>query len=140
MSRDFLVTFGSKEDAAEAESTLASTVSSTGKRIFSVDNRGDSLFCMLIYTDFIDNDFLVMNRRTTVREFNKLVSHINIENGVHQSEGYFLDTGAPRTDQPIRIPLSQVFCRVVDLFSSQALSHPPTVRKSDQLERSSCGH
>ena len=138
MSRDFLVTFASDNDAAAAADILASSVSSDGKRVFSVDNRGTSLFCMLIYTDLMGNDFEVRNRLTTVRGFDTLVSHINIENGIHRRDGYFLDTGTVRTGKNVCIPLSDVFYRMVDIFSLPASCHAtsaPGIQYSTTGER-----
>ncbi|RYU58382.1 hypothetical protein EWI61_10920 [Methylolobus aquaticus] len=119
MSRDFLVTFGSGDAAAQAQQQLASFVAPDGSPIFTVDNRGLSLFCMLAYTGYIDKGFGIKNSEKVLPDFDQWVSHVNIENGVHQAEGFFMDTGKPKTGQTACIPLERVFQLTVDMFSPQ---------------------
>ncbi|MCG8434474.1 MAG: hypothetical protein MJA83_10620, partial [Gammaproteobacteria bacterium] len=57
MSRDFLVSFDSIEDACAAEVKFKGIRSTDGLHLFKIDNRGDDLFVTLVYSKFIDDSF-----------------------------------------------------------------------------------
>lgn len=93
MSRDFTLDFATDEDAFQAESKLASyTVDSGEKALFSIDNRGSSLFIELSYDDEITKLTTVQSAVTGVKliEFNQHVSFVAIKNGEHIGDGYLL--------------------------------------------------
>ena len=57
MSRDFLINFENKSDAKSAEKILLSYVDLDNMdKVFNVDNRGNSLFVEVIYSNNIDDD------------------------------------------------------------------------------------
>ena len=49
MSRDFLVEFDSHDSAVVCEKYLAGVELADGRKLFSVDNRGSSLFCKVVF-------------------------------------------------------------------------------------------
>lgn len=116
MSRDFLVVFGDASDALDAQHTLESFVAADGAKVFTVENRGTTLFCMLSYTAEITPVFSIAGRTRTIDDFAERVTHVSIENAIHRSTGYFLDSGEPRTGRSDVIPLADVFTRTLSIW------------------------
>lgn len=116
MSRDFLITFESKEQALEAQNALEEyKAKKDNQRIFEVDNRGFDLFVELIYADDIQNSFEIVGTKT-ISEFKKHVSFVAIKNGEHDGIGYYLDTQFVKNKSKERIPLKNVFEKVMNTF------------------------
>ncbi len=91
MSRDFLITFTSIDEAKKAENIIESYVmGSDGIKIFRVDNRGLSLFIELVYpADISDNDFIFSEKfKTKINKFKSYISFVAIKNGEHNGLGY----------------------------------------------------
>jgi len=118
MSRDFLVLFSAEDAAASAAQTLESYRAPDNTPVFSVENRGTSLFCMLSYTAPMDKRFAVSGSGRTIERFADHVSHVSIENAIHRSVGYFIDTGVAKGEalQSSRIPLTDVFRRTLSIW------------------------
>lgn len=114
MSRDFLVTCRGKEEAARAEHQLLSVRASNGVSIFSVDNRGASLFCRISYTDEMPARLRVDFEGGALECFNSEVSLVTTENGIHQRIGFFLDGGLAAGQGPDEIPLTAVHSRLLE--------------------------
>jgi hypothetical protein len=112
MSRDFLVTCATEEDARTTGALLKSAVANDGVPLFEVDNRGRDLFVMLTYPGDIGQsfEFTVGNRKIT--GLRDAVSFVALKNGEHHGTGYFLDTGAIPTASPARFPLADVPARI----------------------------
>lgn len=89
MTRDFLVEFGSVEEAAKAEAFLGRIRVSDGSApLFGdIDNRGSSLFVTLTYPDEIcpDTTFEIDGVR---RELASHTVFVAIKNGMHQAVGF----------------------------------------------------
>jgi hypothetical protein len=111
MSRDFMVFCDGAEQAGEAERILKATEASDGRKLFEVDNRGDSLFVMLVYP----GDIKGLGYRVGNRQFDDLAgktAFVAIKNGEHNGIGYLIDTdeaGGPARQQ---VPLTDLFERV----------------------------
>lgn len=110
MSRDFVIFCRHAEQGNVAAARLAALVSADGRPLFSVDNRGDSLFVELVWADEIDPSFVYLRDGEPVTGFNKQVAFVAVKNGQHNSVGYFLDTGSggeiggfPITELPARV-------------------------------------
>lgn len=116
MSRDFLIEFPDRDAANAAEAALLSFRARDGTPIFSVENRGTTLFCMLSYTGEIAENFTIAGNGRTVDGFQDLVSLVSIENAVHRTVGYFIDCGLPRTGAVTSIPLTEVFRRTLSIW------------------------
>ena len=83
MTRDFLITFHSEEQAAVAAKTLAAITATDGKRLFGeIDNRGVELFVVLDYSDEILDQTCTLDDGRII-PLQPLV-HVAIKNGEHQ--------------------------------------------------------
>ena len=59
--------------------------------VFSVDNRGDSLFVELTYPhdiNFSDHVYSKIDNKIILRKFKNLISFVAIKNGEHNGIGY----------------------------------------------------
>jgi hypothetical protein len=112
MSRDFLIKFDSEQNALEGEQVLNSLiVEKDQSKVFSVDNRGDSLFIELIYSsEIFDSDSIRSSTNDiTIKNFKNLISFVAIKNGEHNGIGYFVyDPNKVKTPIPSMIKLTEV--------------------------------
>lgn len=94
MSRDFLMEFENKNLAKKCQEKLESLIAKEdGQKIFTIDNRGDSLFVELTYDNDISDSFTVTNNKDiTIKQFKLKIAFVAIKNGEHHHIGYFLDT------------------------------------------------
>lgn len=91
MSRDFLINFESPNSAKIAKEILDDLkLYRDNKKIFNVDNRGDSLFVELTYPDEIfENDIIYSTDfDISIVNFKKYISFVAIKNGEHNGIGY----------------------------------------------------
>lgn len=124
MSRDFLVTCDDEATALRAERQLASALAPGGERIFSVDNRGASLFCMVCYTQEIPRNFTIRFDGGELPAFDEHVSLVTIENAIHKAIGYFADSGLSPGEGPEQIPLTEVYARMLQAFDAASGARP----------------
>ncbi|MCJ8159702.1 hypothetical protein [Sphingomonas sp. LaA6.9] len=111
MSRDFAIFCKDAEQARKAQHQLEALCALNGLPLFSVDNRGDSLFVELIWSSDIDADFVYSRNGEHIRGLRQDVAFVAIKNGQHNGIGYFVDTGLkpaeagqfPLTEMPARI-------------------------------------
>ena len=117
MSRDFLVRFASAADAAMAEARLNSMVSQQGIRLFEVDNRGNELFVMLVWSHDIDEQFVYLINGIPQYGLRDSVAFVAIKNGHHNGIGYLIDTGrcAGITEPMPLFNLPKLICDAFDL-------------------------
>jgi hypothetical protein len=94
MSQDFVVFCHDAAEAARAEARLMAIRSEDGGALFSVDNRGDSLFVSLIWSHDIPADFVYRVDDERHGGLRDMVAFVALKNGKHNAIGYFLDTGA----------------------------------------------
>lgn len=93
MTRDFLISFESTEQAAFAEKQLAEIRVNNGGKLFEeIDNRGKDIFVVLTYP----NEITKKTSITIAEKSFLLINHVvfvAIKNGEHQSKGfaYFSD-------------------------------------------------
>lgn len=114
MSRDFLIEFVDQQSANNAETLLQSIVAMDGAQVFTVSNRGTSLFVELIYASNIERgSFITVNGSSL--DLYDFVAFVAIKNGEHDGIGYFVDTQNPKPANT-RIPLSDVHKRIVSAF------------------------
>src|ERR1044072_1483678 len=117
MSRDFVVFCDSAEQAAEAERILGAAEASDGQKLFDVDNRGDSLFVMLVYP----GDIKGLGYRVRNRQFDDLAgktAFVAIKNGEHNGIGHLIDTDEGPGPKA-QVPLTDLFERVRANFGLQ---------------------
>ena len=112
MSRDFLITCASPEEAAEAERRLGQVRADDGQAVFTVDNRGSDLFVMLTYPSDIPKGMGVIAGNRQVADFRDNVAFVAIKNGEHDGVGYFSDSGHAGGAPGGRFPLSGIPDRI----------------------------
>lgn len=120
MSRDFLVVCRDAQEAERAQLSLAEVRADDGTILFSVDNRGSSLFVMLQYSADIPT---TLGYGTTMRRFTGLrakCAFVAIKNGAHDGTGYLIDTNETSDRRPNQVPLTSLFDRVIDHFGGPA--------------------
>ena len=105
MSRDFLITFCSEERASIAERRLLEAKTCDGAALFEVDNRGDSLFVVLVFPKEITKFTKIHLGNVVIENFLQYVAFVAIKNGEHNGEGYFIDTGSTRENARHGMPL-----------------------------------
>lgn len=113
MSRDFVVYCDDAAQAVQAQRRLESLTGRNGRPLFCVDNRNDSLFIELIWSDDIDRDFVYLRDGQPVTGLREDVTFVAIKNGQHNGIGYFVDTGL-RTQDARQFLLSDLPARVAD--------------------------
>ena len=122
MSRDFLISCDSIDQARVAESVLRSASALDGVPMFSVDNRGNDLFVMLEYPGEIDEEFEYSVGERRYSDMSKDVAFVAIKNGQHNGIGYLLDTGVRKAQAPKSIPLAGLFDYVKEVFAPPQVS------------------
>jgi len=125
MSRDFLMRFDNTEDCLQAEHILTSVIDTTyNERVFSVDNRGASLFVELTFAQDITPGASVMCQKTqqTVNSFADHVSFVAIKNGEHHGDGYLIANFPHTIDK--RIPLTSVRDIIFSTVKDGAVATP----------------
>jgi len=117
MSRDFLVESSTNLEAKNIEDILNSIVAfQTGEKIFSVDNRGKSLFIELIYPHDIKRNFKISRNGTELGiDFSEHVSFVAIKNGEHDGLGYFVDTNQKFSPEQV-MPVKEIFTQISNSF------------------------
>lgn len=92
MSRDFLVTCASSDEASRAAAVLESAFDDEGEGLFEVDNRGDSLFVTLTYASDITDQTIYSIDQRRFADLKGDVAFVAIKNGEHSGVGYFSDS------------------------------------------------
>ena len=119
MSRDFVVNFRNASDARLAESILrAARLQGDTLAVFETDNRGDSIFCSLVYPRQLPpGAMLEINARSL--DLHDATVFVALKNGHHNPIGYLIDTFA--SGQVEQIPLADLFHIVRRHFESDGL-------------------
>jgi hypothetical protein len=133
MSRDFLLVFKSAQDAGDAADLLNSFRAADGDAIFRVENRGETLFCMLMYTKLIGDRFTVVGNGKRLDNFDQWVLLVSIENAIHRTEGFFVDCGEPKSGRPSVIPVESLFHRTIDVCTGKGARRPAAAFPSDNV-------
>ena len=103
MTRDFLIKFNNKEQAATAEKILISVTVSDGKPLFGeIDNRGLELFVVLDYPFEINERTLITadHRKVTLAN---LVHFVAIKNGEHVTKGFAYSTCNEQVSERVHV-------------------------------------
>lgn len=118
MTRDFLITFQSEEQAAVAAKTLATITASDGKKLFGeIDNRGAELFVVLDYPYEILDQTCTLDDGSII-PLQPLVHFVAIKNGEHQSKGFVYSTFGATSTQPVHVGTLHQF--ITDFFRPNA--------------------
>jgi len=92
MSRDFVVYCSSEAEAEAASRDLLSITSLEGRSLFSVDNRGLSIFVTLTWPFDIAEGFQYKSNGNVFTGLNNDVAFVAIKNGQHDGMGYVIDS------------------------------------------------
>ena len=93
MTRDFLVSFDTKEQALIAEQQLSKILVNNKVKLFEeINNRGKDIYVVLTYHEEITNETIISFKEKKYKLID-LVTFVAIKNGEHQSKGfaYFSD-------------------------------------------------
>lgn len=112
MSRDFLITCSSAEEAREADRILSRIKAEDGTPIFTIDNRGADLFVMLSYPNDIPKGMTVVAGNRRVENLRRHVAFVAIKNGEHDGIGYFSDSQNVASEHKGTFPLADIPDRI----------------------------
>ena len=117
MSRDFLIDCTDKAQAVDIEMKLSELhLKGDDEKLFTIDNRGDSLFVELTYSkELKPGSDIMANGRSMNIDLLSFVSFIAIKNGEHDGIGYFIDTGkkySPSSSMQVK----DIFTEIVQTF------------------------
>jgi hypothetical protein len=124
MSRDFTVSFEDVQATEDAARLLSSVRAPDGLPLFSVDNRGRTLFVMLTYPTEIGSGFIPTLESRPLWDIQPDVAFVALKNGEHNGIGYFLDTGAGASAGSASFPLAQLPARVAAAFGIEGRGAP----------------
>ena len=88
MTRDFLVSFDTEEQAFKAEQQLSKILVNNEVKLFEeIDNRGKDIFVVLTYpSEITDKTMITYSGKES--QLGDLVTFVAIKNGEHQSKGF----------------------------------------------------
>ena len=120
MTRDFLVSFDSVEDAFVAEQQLSDILVDNEFRFFEeIDNRGKDIFVVLTYPFEITKETMITAVGKRLSAFD-LVTFVAIKNGEHQSKGFaYFSDGIFKYSPPQGAHVSKIHNTVLDFFGVQ---------------------
>jgi len=117
MTRDFLVSFDSVEQASLAEKQLSEILVDNAFKLFEeIDNRGQDIFVVLTYPSEITKDTMItgLGKQLSLLD---LVTFVAIKNGEHQSKGYaYFSDGISKYAPPQDSHVSKIHDTVLDFF------------------------
>ena len=88
MTRDFLISFDTEEQASKAEQQLSKILVNNAVRLFEeIDNRGKDIFVVLTYPSEITDKTMITYSGKEL-QLGDLVTFVAIKNGEHQSKGF----------------------------------------------------
>ena len=117
MTRDFLITFDSDENAIVAEKLLSDILVDNEVRLFEeIDNRGKDLFVVLTYpSEITEETSITISGRSL--PLSKYVTFVAIKNGEHQSKGFaYFSEGIAKFAPPEGSHVSRIHNTVLDYF------------------------
>ncbi|RPF73844.1 MAG: hypothetical protein CBE49_003555 [Rickettsiales bacterium TMED289] len=114
MSRDFLISSSSIDHAVQIESHLNKfTDSIRNKKVFNIDNRGDSLFVEVIYDDDLQEGMSFDGpENISINKLESKLSFVAIKNGKHNGRGYLFSNMS--LDLPREIELKEIYNFILD--------------------------
>jgi hypothetical protein len=124
MTRDFLVTFASMEDADKAQNILSGLrISGKVEPLFGeIENRGKELFVVLTYPDEILEADLLEGESVSLRMLQE-VAFVAIKNGMHQSKGFaFFTPGIASLSPEDSSHVKGLYSTVLNYFISKEVS------------------
>ena len=121
MTRDFLVTFDSMEDAATAQNILSGLrISGKTEPLFGeIENRGKELFITLTYPDEIVEADVLKSESVNLKMLQE-VAFVAIKNGMHQSKGFaFFTPGIAKLSPVDGSHVKGLYSTVLNYFNGE---------------------
>ena len=117
MTRDFLVSFDTAEQALRAEQQLSNVLVNNEVRLFEeIDNRGKDIFVVLTYPREITNKTMI-SYSGKESPLSDLVTFVAIKNGEHQSKGFaYFSEGLSEFAPPKGSHVSKIHNSVLQFF------------------------
>ncbi len=117
MTRDFLVSFDTSEQALLAERQLSKILVNNEVKLFEeIDNRGKDIFVVLTYPSEITNKTII-SYSGNESPLGDLVSFVAIKNGEHQSKGFaYFSDGVSEFAPPRGSHVSKIHDSVLQFF------------------------
>tara|TARA_B100000780_G_scaffold261631_1_gene214174 strand:- start:743 stop:2050 length:1308 start_codon:yes stop_codon:yes gene_type:complete len=120
MTRDFLVSFDTTEQALRAEEQLSKILVNNEVKLFEeIDNRGKDIFVVLTYPSEITDKTMISfsENESLLRD---LVMFVAIKNGEHQSKGFaYFSNGVSEFAPPEGSHVSKIHNVVLKFFGIQ---------------------
>ncbi len=117
MTRDFLITFDTEEQALKAEHQLSKILVNNKVKLFEeIDNRGKDIFVVLTYPAEI-TDKTMISCFEKESQLSDLVTFVAIKNGDHQSKGFaYFSKGISNFAPPQGSHVSKIHNTVLQFF------------------------
>ena len=117
MTRDFLVSFDTEEQAFKAEKKLSRILVNDEVKLFEeIDNRGQDIFVVLTYPSEI-TDKTMISYSEKESQLSDLVTFVAIKNGEHQSKGFaYFSEGISEFAPPQGSHVSKIHNTVLQFF------------------------
>ena len=117
MTRDFLVSFDTEEEASKAEVQLSKILVNNVVRLFEeIDNRGRDIFVVLTYPSEI-TDKTTVSYLGKESQLSDLVTFVAIKNGEHQSKGFaYFSEGVSEFAPPQGSHVAKIHNTVLQFF------------------------
>ena len=117
MTRDFLISFDTEEQALKAEQQLSKVYVNNRIKLFEeIDNRGRDVFVVLTYPSEITDKTIISYSGKESKLIN-LVTFVAIKNGEHQSKGFaYFSEGISEFAPPQGSHVSKIHNTVLQFF------------------------
>lgn len=117
MTRDFLVSFDTEEQALKAEQQLSKILVNKEVNLFEeIDNRGKEIFVVLTYPSEI-TDKTMISYSGKESQLSDVVTFVAIKNGEHQSKGFaYFSGGISKFAPPQGSHVSEIHDTVLKYF------------------------
>jgi hypothetical protein len=116
MTRDFLISCQSREDASDAQCKLADIVTRDGIQIFGeIDNRGSDLFVTLSYEDEISTETEVLIDNEWASFYDDVV-FVAVKNGDHEGRGFAFFTDGITCLPKEKAHVAELFTSIREFF------------------------
>ena len=117
MTRDFLVSFDTEDQALKAEQKLSEILVNNQVKLFEeIDNRGKDIFVVLTYPSEI-KDGTMISYSGKESQLGDFVSFVAIKNGEHQSKGFaYFSEGVSGFAPPQGSHVSKIHNTVLQFF------------------------
>ena len=127
MSRDFLIEVETEIEALEIEKHLSEFTDSLKlKPVFSIDNRGKSLFVEIIFdTNLVEELCFNGPNQVSVDSLNSKLAFVAIKNGKHHGTGYLF------SNKPLDLPGNIQLKKAYDYIKSCALTDATIVKLNE---------